>query len=178
MINFDFNYFRQMKKQLFLFYILSLIIYNLSFTPHPYHVGSVEFNYNSKSRTFEVTGRFFMDDLENALNKKYGKSVHFLDPKYKAEINKELQNYAAEYLKLKADNQFVKVNYVGYEEDHESVNIYLESDPLSVPKKAETAVSFLYNLFDDQMNIIHIVINGQRKSEKLNYPDRYLYQQF
>lgn len=119
-----------------------------------------------------------MDDLENALNKKYGKSVHFLDQKYKAEINKELEHYTAEYLKLKSDNQFVKVNFVGYEEDHESVNIYLESEALSVPKKIETAVSLLYNLFDDQMNIIHIVINGERKSDKLNYPDRYLYQQF
>ena len=119
-----------------------------------------------------------MDDLENALNKKYVKSVHFMDPKFKAEINKELESYSAEYIKLKSDNQLIKVNYIGYEEDHESVNIYLESEVLTVPKKVETAVSFLYNLFDDQMNIIHIIINGERKSEKLTYPDRYLYQQF
>lgn len=167
-----------MKKYFLVSILLSFAFCLVSFKVHPYHVGSIEFNYNSKSKTFEVTGRFFMDDLENALNKKYGKSVHFLDPKYKPEINRELQNYASEYLKLKADNQFIKVNYVGFEEDHESVNIYLESESLPVPKKVETAVSFLYNLFDDQMNIIHIIINGERKSEKLNYPDRYLYQQF
>lgn len=167
-----------MKKSFFLIYLLSIIICNLSYTLHPYHVGSMEFNYNSKSKTFEITGRFFMDDLENALNKKYGKSVHFLDSKFKSEINKELEQYAKEYLRLKADNQFVKINYVGYEEDHESVNIYLESESLPVPKKVETAVSFLYNLFDDQMNIIHIVVNSERKSEKLAYPDRYLFKQF
>ncbi|RRQ46249.1 DUF6702 family protein [Chryseobacterium sp. SC28] len=167
-----------MKKPLFLGYILSLIIYNLSFVPHPYHVGSVEFNYNSKSKTFEVTGRFFMDDLESALNKKYGQSVHFLDKKYQTEINKELQLYVTEYIRLKADNQLLNLKYIGYEEDHESVQIYLESAPLATPKKVETAVSLLYNLFDDQMNIIHIIVNGERKSKKLNYPDRYLYQQF
>lgn len=167
-----------MKKPLFLVYILSLIIYNLSFVPHPYHVGSVEFTYNSKSKTFEVTGRFFMDDLESALNKKYGQSVHFLDKKYQTEINKELQLYATEYIRLKADNQLLNLKYIGYEEDHESVQIYLESAPLAMPKKVETAVSLLYNLFDDQMNIIHIIVNGERKSKKLNYPDRYLYQQF
>jgi hypothetical protein len=167
-----------MKKSLTVFILCSFIFCLLSFRVHPYHVGSVEFSYNSKSKTFEITGRFFMDDLENALNKKYGKSVHFLDPKYKSEINKELENYTSEYIKLKSDNQFIKVNYVGYEEDHESVNIYLESESLSVPKKVETAVSLLYNLFDDQMNIIHIIVNGERKSEKLNYPERYLYQQF
>lgn len=178
MINFDSTFFPTMKKYLFLLYILSFLICNLSLTLHPYHVGSVEFDYNSKSKTIEVTGRFFMDDLENALNKKYGKSIHFLDPKYKTEINRELSQYAAEYLKLKSDNQFVKLNYIGYEEDHESVNIYMESETVALPKKVETAVSLLYNLYDDQMNIIHIVVSGNRKSGKLNYPDRYLFQQF
>ncbi|SEQ57959.1 DUF6702 family protein [Epilithonimonas lactis] len=167
-----------MKKSFAVFILCSFVFCLLSFRVHPYHVGSVEFNYNSKSKTFEITGRFFMDDLENALNKKYGRSVHFLNPKYKSDINKELEKYASEYIRLKSDNQFIKLNYVGYEEDHESVNIYLESETLAVPKKVEAAVSFLYNLFDDQMNIIHIVIDGKRKSEKLNYPDRYLYQQF
>ena len=145
---------------------------------HPYHLGSVEINYNSKSKTFEITGRFFLDDLENGLSQKYGKSFHFNDVKYKAQLNEALKNYSAEYFKLKTDNKFLKVNYVGYEEDNESVNLYLESETVAAPKKVETAVSFLYNLFEDQINIVHIIINGNRKSEKLTYPNRYLYQQF
>lgn len=138
----------------------------------------MEFNYNQKSRTFEITGRFFIDDLENAINKKYGKNLHFQDIRYEKEMQENLKNYASEYLKLKINNQFVKVNFVGYQEDKESVDIFLESEGVSNPKKVETAVSFLYNLFDDQMNIIHIIVNSQRKSEKLTYPDRYLYQEF
>jgi len=163
-------------------FLSAIVIFSLasvlSFKFHPYHVGSMEFNYNQKSKTFEVSGRFFMDDLENAINKKYGKNLHFLNPKSEKEMNEALKNYASEYVKLKVNNQFVKVNFVGYEEDKESVDIFLESETVANPKKVETAVSFLYNLFDDQMNIIHIVINGQRKSEKLNYPDRYLFQEF
>ncbi|UOU99862.1 hypothetical protein MUU74_07895 [Chryseobacterium daecheongense] len=145
---------------------------------HPYHVGSVEISYNSKSKTFEITGRFFLDDLENALSKKYGKSFHFNDAKYKSLLNETLKSYCAEYLKLKTNNKFLKVDYLGYEEDNESVNIFLESESVDHPKKVETAVSFLYNLFDDQINIVHIIVNGERKSEKLTYPDRYLYKQF
>ncbi|MGX5685699.1 DUF6702 family protein [Chryseobacterium cucumeris] len=145
---------------------------------HPYHVGSVEINYNSKSRTFEVTGRFFLDDMENGLGKKYGSAFHFNDEKYKVKLNDALQKYCSEYFRLKADNKFLKVNYIGYEEDQESVDIFLESEPVATPKKVEAAVSFLYNLFDDQINIVHIIINGQRNSEKLTYPNRYLYKQF
>jgi len=166
-----------MKKILFLF--LCLIAFS-SFTDikHPYHVGSVEINYNSKSKTFEITGRFFLDDLENGLAKKYGKPFHFNDSKYKTQLDAAIKNYSSEYFKLKTNNEFLKVNYVGYEEDSESVNIYLESEKIENPKKIEAAVSFLYNLFDDQINLVHIIINGTRKSEKLTYPNRYLYQQF
>ncbi len=81
-------------------------------------------------------------------------------------------------MKLKSDNQFVSINYLGFEEEVESVNIYLESEPIKTPKKVETAVSMLYNLFDDQINIVHIIVNGKRQSHKLNYPDRYLYKNF
>lgn len=167
-----------MKNLLSVMVLCLCLFFVSSFVKHPYHVGSVEFNYSKKSGTFEITGRFFMDDLENAINKKYEKNVHFQDVRYKKEIDEIIENYAAEYLKLKADNHFLKINYIGFEEDHESVNIYLESEKIKTPQKIETAVSFLYNLFDDQMNIVHIIVNGQRKSEKLMYPNRYLYQQF
>lgn len=174
-----------LSKRFLLFFITTFLVLNLSSFKgsssnevHPYHVGSVEFNYNSKTKTFEITGKFFLDDLENALKEKYGTAVHFNDDKYKAEINEILQQYCKEYLKLKADNKFLKVNYIGFDEDSEAVNIFLESEATNPPKKVETAVSFLYNLFDDQMNIIHIIVNGKRQSEKLNYPNRYLYKNF
>jgi hypothetical protein len=166
-----------MKKILFLLFSL-LILFSFTKEKHPYHVGSVEINYNQKSKTFEITGRFFLDDLENGLNNKYGKSLHFNDPKFKNQLNDTLKNYSAEYFKLKTNSQFVDVHYVGYEEDHESVNIYLESERVDNPKKVEAAVSYLYNLFDNQINIVHIIVNGERKSEKLTYPNRYLFQQF
>lgn len=165
-------------KKVFVFLVPLLLLFSFTKVKHPYHVGSVEINYNSKSKTFEITGRFFLDDLENGLSKKYEKPFHFNDVKYKAQINQALKNYSAEYFKLKTDNEFLKINYVGYEEDSESVNIYLESEKVENPKKVEAAVSFLYNLFDDQINLVHIIVNGNRKSEKLTYPNRYLFQQF
>ena len=174
-----------LPKKFLLFFATTLLILTLSsfkstspVDVHPYHVGSVEFNYNSKSKTFEITGKFFLDDLENALKEKYGAPVHFNDAKYNAQINEFLKQYCNDYLKLKADNKPLKINYIGFEEDSESVNIFLESEPVNTPKKVETAVSFLYNFFDDQMNIIHIIVNGKRQSERLNYPNRYLYKVF
>ena len=166
-----------MKKLLLLFSIFISTLF-LAKEIHPYHVGSVEFKYNSKSKTFEIIGKFFLDDLENGLKEKYGKAVHFNDEKFKQEINELLKKYCTDYLKLKTDGKFLKINYLGFEEESESVNIFLESEVVSQPKKVEVAVSFLYNLFDDQMNIIHIIVGGKRQSDRLSYPKRYLFKQF
>ena len=166
-----------MKKFFLLFTFL--LTFLVSAKPiHPYHVGSVEINYNAKTKTFEISAKFFLDDLENSLNAKYNKTLHFGEEKSKAGLDQALENYFAEYFKLKSNNKFVKINYLGFEEDKESVNVYLESEATEMPKKVETAVSLLYSFFDDQMNIVHIIVNGERKSSKLNYPDRYLYQIF
>ena len=166
-----------MKKFFLLFTFL--LTFLVSAKPiHPYHVGSVEINYNTKTKTFEISAKFFLDDLENSLNAKYNKTLHFGEEKSKAGLDQALENYFAEYFKLKSNNKFLKINYLGFEEDKESVNVYLESEATEMPKKVETAVSLLYSFFDDQMNIVHIIVNGERKSSKLNYPDRYLYQIF
>ncbi len=159
-------------------FILPVLFLVSSFTVHPYHVGSVEFRYNERSKVFEITGKFFMDDLENALNKKYNKNLHFLDKKFEKEMNETLKEYALEVTKLKVNNQQIKLNFVGFEEDRESVNLFLESEKVVGPKKVEVGVGFIYNLYDDQMNIIHIIVGGNRQSDKLVYPDRYLYKRF
>lgn len=165
-------------KKIFLLFTF-LLTFLVSAKPiHPYHVGSVEINYNAKTKTFEISAKFFLDDLENSLNAKYNKTLHFGEEKSKAGLDQALENYFAEYFKLKSNNKFLKINYLGFEEDKESVNVYLESEMTEMPKKVETAVSLLYSFFDDQMNIVHIIVNGERKSSKLNYPDRYLYQIF
>lgn len=167
-----------MKKYLKILALFSFLIFLFSFKVHPYHVGSVEFNYNHKTQKFETTGKFFTDDLENAINKKYGTSLFFSNKNDHAKFNDYLKKFCDEYLKLKADNKTVKINYLGFEEDQESVNIYLESEPISTPKKVETSVSMLYNLFDDQMNIVHVIVGGQRQSHNLTYPERYFYKIF
>ena len=167
-----------MKKFSFLLLLLLFTFCFSSFDFHPYHIGSVEFNHNKKSKTFEITGRFFMDDLESAINKKYGKNLHFQNKKHEKEMQDALKNYCNEYLKLKVNDQPININFIGYEEDKESVDLFLESETIKNPKKIETAVSLMYNLFDDQTNIIHIIVNGVRKSEKLSYPNKHLHQNF
>ena len=157
-----------------LLFILSPILFFTNFgKKHPYHVGSMEITYSEKSKTFQITGRFFVDDLENAISKQSGKSVRFNDSKSKAQISEALKNYSFENLKMRVNDKNLTLNFIGYEEDQEAVDIFMETEKIESPKKVETGMTFLYNQFKDQINIVHVIINGERKSEKISYPKKY-----
>lgn len=162
-----------MKKSI-LFFLTILLVFSSFNHRHPYHVGSVNIDYNSTSKTFEITGSFFMDDLENSINKTRKSKVFFHHKNQEKIMHDVLEKWTQVNMKMKVNGQRLPLEFIGYEEDKESVRVYLESTPISSPKVLELGISALYNLFDDQLNIIHISINGKRKSNKLRYPEKYL----
>ena len=36
----------------------------------------------------------------------------------------------------------------------------------------EITNNIMYDQFDDQVNIMHVIVGGKRKSNKLSYPDK------
>lgn len=158
-----------------LLFILSPILFFTNFgKKHPYHVGSMEINYNSKSKAFQITGRFFIDDLENAISKQEGKNVRFNDVSYNSQMESALKKYSFENLKMRVNDKNLNINFIGYEEDQEAVDIFMETEKIENPKKVETGMTFIYNQFKDQINIVHVIVNGERKSEKISYPKKYI----
>lgn len=141
--------------------------------PHPFHVSNTEINHNAKDKTLEITCRIFTDDFEAILEKNYKTKVDLTHPAAadKANIDKIVSNYVAKHLQLKADGKPVSLSYLGYEIDNDAAAVYLEVDNIPSVKKVETTDSILYDQYDDQMSIIHVIIGGNRKSTKLDYPD-------
>jgi hypothetical protein len=146
--------------------------------PHPIHVSTSNIEYNAKDNKFEVICTVFTDDFEAALAKQYHAKTDLNKTEMHAAMDALIKGYVAANLKLSADNALVKLNYLGFEINRGATDIYLESDKLPQVKKVDVDASLLYNLFDDQINIVHIIVNGVRKSEKVNYPDKRVEQVF
>jgi hypothetical protein len=165
-------------KRIILFFATFFALFLGAKDFHPYHAGSVEITYNTKSNTFEILTKLYVDDLENALKTEFAKTFKFSDESQKKEIEVFLEKYLAENLKLKINGKAVEIKILGFDEEKGIVNIYSETEKVLEPKKIEAGVSLLYNQFKDQINMVHIIVNGERKSSKLTYPNRYLYQLF
>jgi hypothetical protein len=46
----------------------------------------------------------------------------------------------------------------------------VQAENISSVKKIEIINKLMHDLFDDQINIMHVTVNGNRKSTKLDFP--------
>jgi hypothetical protein len=146
--------------------------------PHPIHVSTSNIEYNKADGKLEVICTIFTDDFEAALAKQYKAKTDLNKPEMHAAMDALIKSYIAANLNIKADNVTVNLNYLGFEINREATDVYLESEKMPLMKKVDVEASLLYNLFDDQINIVHVIVNGVRKSEKVDYPDKKVEQVF
>lgn len=139
---------------------------------HPFHVSNTEVSFNAKSKSLEITCRIFTDDFENILNKRFKSKIDLYTKSQVKEMNAFVKSYLETNLKFMVDGKVVKYNYLGFENDHEATNVYLEIGNSPPFKTLGVDNSILYDLFEDQMNILHVEKNGNRKSTKASFPER------
>jgi hypothetical protein len=146
---------------------------------HPIHVSTTNIEYNKTDGKLEIICTIYTDDFEAALSKQYhAKTTDLTKPELHTAMEALVKKYVAANLQIKNGDAAANLNYLGFEINHEATDIYLESDKTTRVKKIDVEVSLLHNLFDDQINIVHIIVNGVRKSEKLDFPDKKLEQVF
>ncbi|TCD11505.1 hypothetical protein EZ449_04375 [Pedobacter frigidisoli] len=163
----------QVLNTKFVTIILALIFFGGSKgEKHPLHVSTTEVNFNAKDKTLEVSCRIFSDDFEAILAKTYKQKTDLSNAAMKVAMDNLIKKYITTHLQLKTNGKPVTMVYVGFEIDHEATNIYLEVDKITAVKSLEVSDTILYDMFDDQMSIVHLVKGTTRKSTKILYPDK------
>ena len=138
---------------------------------HPLHVSTSDISYNNADHQLEVICTIFTDDFETALVKQYKTRTDLTKPEMHKAMEVLVKNYISSHVAIKCGANAVPLNFLGYEIEREAVNVYLESNPIPPVKKVIADISLLHNLYDDQINIVHITVNKVRKSDKLDYPN-------
>ena len=146
---------------------------NTSLSPavHPLYISVTEMEYNATEKSLEISCKVFTDDFEKALAKANDALVDMYHPKDKALLEKQIAAYISGHLLVKVDGKPLILEYVGYELEEQSTWSYYQVSKLSAaPKKVEVYSSVFYELYDKQINILHVTVGGNRKSTKLDYP--------
>jgi hypothetical protein len=141
---------------------------------HPFYVSVTEIHHNAKDKTLEVSCKVFADDMEEVLKKGRAASsaIDLSNEKQKAQNDALIRDYVSKNLFLNAEGKAVKLSYVGFEKDKESVYCFFEVVNIPSLTKLQLTNSLLQDLNEEQINIMHVVVNGVRKSYKLDFPKK------
>lgn len=138
---------------------------------HPLYISVTEMEYNATDKTLEISCKVFTDDFEKALAKANESKVDMYNSKDKAILEKQIADYVRKHLQIKVDGKLLSLEYVGYELEEQSTWSYYQVSKMSAaPKKVEVQSTIFYELYDKQINILHMSSGGNRKSTKLDYP--------
>ncbi len=152
------------------FFITTTVFSLSSGTVHPIFVSVTEMELNAKEKTLELSCKLFTDDFEKTLRLNYHTQVDLINPKDRVAMDKLVNDYIQKHLKITADGRLLNLKYLGYELIEEAVYAYFESPKIEKLNNVSLFNNLLYEYSKEQMGLVHITVNGNRKSTKLNYP--------
>jgi hypothetical protein len=106
------------------------------------------------------------------LRKNCNCKVDLLKPQDKKAMGILINQYIQEHLQLRVNGQTKTLEFAGYQQEEESTWNYYQIKDIQQVKKIEINNSILYDFREEQINMLHININGKEQSDKLNYPDK------
>ncbi len=144
--------------------LLYCLIVCSSFARHKYYVAVTQVDHVPQKKRIEITSRIFIDDLEKALTKKYKKKPNITSTNEIPEAEEWIKSYIKEKIKISINNKPQQIEYLAKEVEGDVLIIYTK---IAISKKINTFEiynSLLTEIFEEQQNIVHTNINGNKKS--------------
>ncbi|RYE36483.1 MAG: hypothetical protein EOP42_03215, partial [Sphingobacteriaceae bacterium] len=101
----------------------------------------------------------------------YHVQLDLIKPANKTQVNKLINDYIKKHLVVRADGKTLNLTYVGYEIQDDGAWSYFEVKGVNSIKQINIHDDLLYEQHPEQINMLHVIINNQRKSTKVNNPD-------
>ena len=139
----------------------------LALTRHPIHVSVTEIEYDEAEKELEIMMRIFIDDLENALrlhHKQAGLDILNTD---EATAKKLIGAYLLTHFSVVLDSKKTPMEYLGQEVEGQAFICYILAPGIRNWSTAEVTNRILFELFDDQSNIVHVTSGGVTRSRRL-----------
>ena len=139
---------------------------------HPTYVAVAQIDFNSKDKFATLLCKTFTDDLDVALQKQFDNKKSIRNPVDAKELSGEIERYIKVHLQINIDGRQVNLSYINYTEDKEnnSVGLNFRINDINDITKINITDTIFYELYDNQIQIIYVTVNGNRKSNKIRNP--------
>jgi len=148
---------RHLLKLLVALAVLPLFAFGI----HKYYISLTQVEYIQEKESLQIISRYFIDDMEYALEKEYLQSFQLSTKQELDSVDLYYKKYLAQHIKIQVNDSLYQFNYIGKEYDDDIVYFYLEIPQLKDLKSLEIKNTTLFNYFPDQQNIIKTKINNK-----------------
>ncbi|MCC1483948.1 DUF6702 family protein [Winogradskyella immobilis] len=133
-------------------------------TVHKYYVSVTKIEYVKEKKSVQIISQIFIDDFEKLLRERYDESIELATGKEPKELDDYIERYLKGKFKLKINAKNIDYKYLGKEYKEDIVYCYLEIENISEVKTIEITNDLLFDVFEEQQNIVRTEINGKKKS--------------
>jgi hypothetical protein len=153
-----------MKKIITRVLFVLLILSMSSFAAHKFYVALFQVNYVSEKKMIQITARIFVDDLNNALEKKHNRKINLGSEMETAEDVLLLKKYLNEKCIIKVDGQTKVINFVSKEMEGDVLICYLSIKEIKKIKELDIYNAVLTQNNAEQQNIMHFNVLGVKNT--------------
>jgi hypothetical protein len=150
----------------------------MGWSMHEYHVGITELHYTSENEHLTISHQLFVDDMELALEKHLDGPAHLGTEDEHPEAEKHLQQYLNNHFGVWVNGKLLKPVFIGKElEDHHHLWCHFEVNGVKDVDSLLLRNTTFFELFDDQQNMHHLTLNGNKQSVVFNraYREKTIY---
>jgi len=129
-------------------------------------VSVTEVNYSEKNSAIQITSRYFIDDMNTVLSTHFDRSIYISDTQDKKVNLEYIEKYIRSKFFVKVNNVPVAYTFVGMKQEADLIICYIEIPKVASATLKSIAVDneVLVHLYEEQKNILHFNILGQKKS--------------
>lgn len=131
---------------------------------HKFYVSVTKIEHVKKEKSLQIISQIFIDDLENVIRKRYNESATLALKNESPEINDYIKKYLKAKIKITINGQAVPFEFIGKEYENDITYCYLEILNVTDITSFTIENKVLFDLFEEQENIVRTHINDKHKS--------------
>ncbi len=139
---------------------------------HPLYISICEIEHNTHTAALELTFKIFTDDLETALEDQGVGKLRLGTDREMENADEYIRRYLEKNVVIQVDGGSVALGYLGKEVEMDVAWCYLEVQGVPSIQTMTVSNTLLFELFEEQTNIVHISANNKKQSLMLNIANR------
>ena len=149
-----------MKKTILITFFGLLFLTLTSFSVHKFYVALYQVNYAPEKKMLQITTRLFIDDLNDAVAKKYKRKINLGSEKETEEDLSLFKKYFAEKFSIKVNGQIKPIVFLSKEMEGDVLICYFSIKDIHKINTLEIYNSVITDNNSEQQNIMHFNVSG------------------